>query len=518
MKKIVFVFVLLFSISFQLFGQWQLLNSPILPVNDILKLSDGTILIGTGNGLFISNDNFLSWDSTSITNNVNLIQKDNLGNIYASALESVFDPPGYLFRSTNLGLTWSIPYESIPDNPYNVQNLFINDSGYIFTIQGHGGSSGMYTTVLKSTDFGSTWNLIYYMFCACEQGGLGFSMIENVTGTLFVSDMFILYPQYWLLYSIRRKEQGGNWTTFANTFASNMYLYNNELYMATTSIYSSSSLGLIKSSDDGNTYVQLNNGFSDLYIKQLILKPEVFIALNGNEIYRSLDEGNNWMILDHTGLNGNINRIYLDDNQILYACTNNGIYIYTGVLPVELTSFTAFYKSPDVELTWSTATELNNHGFEIERSFDEESWATIGFRKGKGTASQPQNYNFSDDISEVSVLKLFYRLKQIDFNGNFEYSKIVEVEIAPVEFSLSQNYPNPFNPSTKISWQSPVGSWQTLKVYDILGKEVAILVNEEKSAGSFNVEFNASHLASGIYYYQLRAGDFVETKKMVLLR
>ncbi|MDP2364943.1 MAG: T9SS type A sorting domain-containing protein, partial [Ignavibacteria bacterium] len=151
-------------------------------------------------------------------------------------------------------------------------------------------------------------------------------------------------------------------------------------------------------------------------------------------------------------------------------------------------------------------------------------WQKIGFVNGNGTATEAQSYSFVDE--NLSSGKYQYRLKQLDFNGSFEYSDIVEVEITPSVFSLSQNYPNPFNPSTKISWQSPVGSWQTLMVYDILGNEVVTLVNEYKNAGSYNTEFNASHLASGIYYYQLRAGDpstslgqsFVETKKMILLR
>ena len=116
-----------------------------------------------------------------------------------------------------------------------------------------------------------------------------------------------------------------------------------------------------------------------------------------------------------------------------------------------------------------------------------------------------------------------YRLKQIDFDGTFEYSSTIEVEVnSPTKFSLEQNYPNPFNPSTKISWQSPVISWQTLKVYDILGNEIATLVNEEKSAGQYEVEFNPEssikNPASGIYFYQLKAGDFVETKKMILMK
>lgn len=523
MKKLVCVLIFLVTISFQVYAQWQLLNSPVLSVNDILILPDETILIGTGNGLFISNDNFLSWDSTTITNNVNLIQKDNLGNIYASILAGVDNPPGYLFRSTDLGLTWTIPYELIPDNPHNVLNIFINDSGYVFTIQRHGGPGDTYTPVLKSTDFGSSWSLIYDFFCACDQNALGGSIIENVTGTLFVSYLFVIYPQYWLGYAIEKKVPGGNWTLYANKFANNMYVYNNELYMATTSFYTSS-LGLIKSSDDGNTFVQLNNGFSDLDVGQLILTPEVFIALNEDGIYRSLDEGNNWSRLDHTGLNANINRIYLDDNHILYACTNNGIYVYTGVLPVELTSFSGLHFSYEVLLSWSTATELNNHGFEVERSLDKINWATIGFRKGKGTTSETQDYTYSDDISEISTQKLYYKLKQIDFNGNFEYSKIVEVNISPVKFSLSQNYPNPFNPSTCIKYTISSGQFVTLKFYDVLGKEVATLVNEEKSAGSYEVEFNsvetlhATSLPSGVYFYQIKAENYIETKKMILMK
>ena len=159
-------------------------------------------------------------------------------------------------------------------------------------------------------------------------------------------------------------------------------------------------------------------------------------------------------------------------------------------------------------MSWSTATELNNHGFEIERSLDKIIWATIGFREGKGTTTEPQNYSYFDNISEISSEKLYYRLKQIDFNGSFEYSDVVEVEIAPSKFSLEQNYPNPFNPSTKISWQSPVGSWQTLKVFDVLGKEVVTLVDEYKPAGTYKVDFRVKNveLSSGIYFYQLRAG------------
>jgi hypothetical protein len=210
---------------------------------------------------------------------------------------------------------------------------------------------------------------------------------------------------------------------------------------------------------------------------------------------------------------------------LAWAATFNGeqdVYysniIDTTIIPVELLTFSASVSANVVTLNWSTATELNNHGFEIERSSDKTNWRTIAFKEGKGTTSEPQQYSYVDKLSDIASSKLYYRLKQIDFLGSIEYSNIVEVEVAPSVFSLSQNYPNPFNPSTTINYQLPVNSFVTLKVYDVLGNEVAALVNEQKPAGEYEVEFNASELVSGVYFYTLRAGDYVSTKKTVLLR
>ncbi|MCL6495757.1 MAG: VCBS repeat-containing protein, partial [Ignavibacterium sp.] len=157
------------------------------------------------------------------------------------------------------------------------------------------------------------------------------------------------------------------------------------------------------------------------------------------------------------------------------------------IVPVEITSFTASVIANDVHLNWSTATETNNRGFEIHRSVilngvRNPVWESVGFVKGNGTTTEPKNYSFVDE--GLASGKYVYRLKQIDYDGSIEYSDIVEATInVPEKFELDQNYPNPFNPTTKISWQSPVSSWQTLKVYDILGNEVATLVDEEKPAG-----------------------------------
>ncbi len=188
-----------------------------------------------------------------------------------------------------------------------------------------------------------------------------------------------------------------------------------------------------------------------------------------------------------------------------------------GFVPVELTSFSASVSGNVVLLNWQTVTETNNSGFEIERSEDNQNFSQIGFVPGSGTSTEPRSYNYSDNM--ISSGKYYYRLKQIDYDGSFEYSNVVEAEIGlPSEFRLEQNYPNPFNPSTIISFQVPNSSFVNLKVYDALGNEIATLVNEEKSTGSYEVNFRATNLSSGIYLYHLQAGSFVETKKMLLMK
>jgi hypothetical protein len=184
------------------------------------------------------------------------------------------------------------------------------------------------------------------------------------------------------------------------------------------------------------------------------------------------------------------------------------------VLPVELISFTAKLNNKNVLLDWKTATEVNNYGFEIERKKD--SWVKIGFIEGAGTTNAPKQYSFSDQ--DILSRKYFYRLKQIDRDGKFEYSMEIEVNTVntPNNFLLSQNYPNPFNPNTIISYQIPNNGIVTLKVFDVLGKEVVMLVNESKQAGKYEVNFNASSLSSGVYFYRLQAGSLTEIKKMIL--
>jgi hypothetical protein len=196
--------------------------------------------------------------------------------------------------------------------------------------------------------------------------------------------------------------------------------------------------------------------------------------------------------------------------------------ISTPPLPVELTTFTSNNLGDKVELQWQTATEVNNYGFDIERSQKTEissqnlRWEKIGFVKGSGNSNSPKNYSYVDESPLSGNVQ--YRLKQIDNDGAFKYSSIVTVNSLPTRFSLEQNYPNPFNPSTTIKFGLPSDTKVTLEVYNTIGQKVATLVNEEMTAGYHQVEFNASNLASGIYFFRMQTNGFVSIKKLLLLK
>jgi len=193
-----------------------------------------------------------------------------------------------------------------------------------------------------------------------------------------------------------------------------------------------------------------------------------------------------------------------------------------SIVPVELTSFAASVIGSDVKLLWETATELNNSGFSVERKIGSSEFMEVGFVPGFGTTSEPKSYSFTDQ--NLRSGQYTYRLKQIDFDGTFTYSDEVAVEvIAPASFSLDQNYPNPFNPSTMITFSLAVDSKVSLKVFDVLGQEVASLIDQDLSQGVHNYDFNAAGINSGVYFYKIEAtgvngSEFTDVKKMILVK
>lgn len=204
-----------------------------------------------------------------------------------------------------------------------------------------------------------------------------------------------------------------------------------------------------------------------------------------------------------------------------------GVLVYSTV-PVELSSFTAIAERENVKLSWVTSSEKNNKGFELCRkvlsrqsSVGSSEYVPIGFVDGNGTTTQTHTYNFIDKPSQPG--KYLYRLKQIDFDGSSKIYAPVDVDFdLPFDFSLSQNYPNPFNSSTVISWQSPIAAWQTLKLYDVLGNEIVTLMGEYKEAGRYTYQFNTEEyknkLSTGIYFYTLKIGSYIQTCKMLILK
>jgi Neuraminidase (sialidase) len=213
-----------------------------------------------------------------------------------------------------------------------------------------------------------------------------------------------------------------------------------------------------------------------------------------------------------------------DGVHLAWAATFNGeqdvYYSFitdTSMIPVELLSFTAASNGKEVILNWSTATELNNQLFEVQRSFEGSDFASVGFVNGKGTTTERQDYTYKDKI--LTDGKYSYRLKQIDYLGRYEYSDIIEIELRVFNsYLLEQNYPNPFNPVTTIGYGIREKSNVKITVLNSIGEEVAMLVNEEKESGYHTVEFNATNLPSGVYFYQLIAGEYTAIKKMILLK
>jgi hypothetical protein len=247
-------------------------------------------------------------------------------------------------------------------------------------------------------------------------------------------------------------------------------------------------------------------------------------------ILLSVDGGNTYpFTLASNTANDGVEAVLLPDNpsaiaRIKVEAADNVFFDISNVnftidqaVPVELSSFTAKVIDGGVKIEWTTITETNNAGFALERGRDEQNFKEAVYKKGNGTTTTSNIYSYIDEAVGSGVY--YYRLKQIDHNGSFKYLNVIKVDIgAPKQFSLEQNYPNPFNPSTSIKFNLPERGFVNLAVFDVLGREVEVLINETKEAGAYEITFDAKNLTSGIYFYQLRTNLFSKTNKMILAR
>ncbi len=276
------------------------------------------------------------------------------------------------------------------------------------------------------------------------------------------------------------------------------------------------------------TWTAAGSGIPDVPVNSFVIDPansQYLYAGTDIGVYNSTDGGVSWLPFS-TGLPrvAVFDMAFQNANRFLRIATHGrGIWNNTDApLPVELVSFKAnSTKDGKVLLDWITATEVRNYGFDIERAVvngDEiYKWQKIGFIEGSGNSNSSKNYNFIDK-NLIGGTKFVYRLKQIDTDGRYQYSINQEVTIKVNTYALSQNYPNPFNPTTTIRFSIPKDEFVNITLYNTLGEKTADILRTEKLAGNHEVVFNASVLANGVYYYTMKAGNYVETKKMILLK
>jgi hypothetical protein len=432
--------------------------------------SGTNIFAGTYDGVFLSTNNGTSWTSTGLTNNYVSALTISGTSLFAGTWSGVF-------LSTNNGTSWTAINEGLPKHPYDTtQYVSVN----CFAISGTNLFAGTSGGVFLSTNNGTGWTSVgltnNYVSALTISGT---SLFAGTSGGVFLST-----------------NNGTSWTAVGLT---NNYV--SALTISGTSLFAGTYYGVFLSTNNGTGWTNVNEGLSkDPYDTTQYVSVNCF-AISSTNLFAGT--GHNDMI----------------------GGRGSGVWkrpLSEMVVPVELIAFTASAHGKEVTLSWTTATELNNQGFEIQRKFGNSNFVTIGSIRGHGTTTSPNNYTYVDKLTDAG--KYFYRLQQIDFGGKYEYSQIVEVNWSPfTTYKLEQNYPNPFNPTTTISYAIPLlggarGGLVTLKVYDVLGSEVKTLISKELEAGYHSIDFNASDLPSGVYFYQLRAGSFIETKRMLLLK
>ncbi len=513
LKKILLILFLPITLT----AQWyQQSSGTQLNLNSIFFIDSNSGWAVSDSGLVLrTTDGGSNWATQSG------ITSDNLYSVYFenSSVGWIVGENVRIMKSTDGGNSWTAQTANPPFQVdlHSVQFLDIN---YGWAVGHHMYSStGFDSYLLRTSNSGTTW-----------ENNQGF-LDEKLFSVFFVNNNlgFVSGSEI-----ARTTDGGANWNTLFGSFMDEFYsvFFINSTTGWIAGKNSLQSKGLIyKTTDGGLNWSLLRSDTLKTYTSVYFTDANNgwVSGLDGNVLYTS-DGGNNWSV-QTSGTTSDLNSIFFFNNLTGWAAGNNGTILKTinGGTPVELVLFTAIANANEIILNWTTATEINNQGFEIERKTASEDWQKISFIEGHGTTTETQHYSFTDN--DVSSGTYQYRLMQMDYGGSFEYSNIIEVEVAlSNKFSLSQNYPNPFNPVTKIKYSIPQNVRRetgniNLKIYDVLGREIATLVNEEKPAGEYEIGFSGTNLPSGIYFYQLKvypanggAGEFTETKKMILLK
>ena len=565
MKKHIYILLLFLVISPFLFPQegidiWTTTTESIGRVYGMAVDQNNPSTIyscGLDQGIYKTTDAGVSW--TQINNGLLNIQVQAIA-ICKNTPQVLYAGTSYgtnegIYKSTDGGGSWTQVNTGIaePIGSIGIQAIMVHPNNPdIVWIAVFSGLADAVNGLYKTTDGGANWFPTTNGIGAIKNF-LCFAMSPTDPNTIYAGTSFSVATSTGPSAIYKSTDGGANWFLSSNGLPTdpteinpvrtlNVSAVNANVVTAGLFVNTATLLGgFYLSTDAGANWVQKNNGLPIIQaklIRSAAIRPgfdnQFYLGLDysgGTDIgvWATTDGGDNWFDFNGgTMLNTYTIRALIFNptgNHTLFAgrasgtANLGGVYEYTfSFVPVELVSFSAEVFNSNVTLSWITATEINNYGFVVERQSKETGqWINIGFVGGNGSSTEIRYYSFTDN--SVSVGEYFYRLKQLDFNGNFDYSKEVEVTILPVsEYTLKQNYPNPFNPSTRIAFSIPNSSFASLQVFDILGNKINTLINGELTEGSYEVEFNGKGLPSGVYFYNLTTGNFSKTMKMNLLK
>ena len=504
-KKILVIQFLILILSSTSFAQWFPVNSGTTNnLNGLYFLNTGIgYTVGDAGTILKTTDAGLSWNPLTSGTSGTLYDAyffdDNIGVVVGEG--------GLIRRTTNGGTDWTTIASGVTDNLISVSFNGVN-----------GISGGTSQTIIYSTDSGVSWQIGQTGFFG---GGFWGASMQNTT-TAFVAGQNSIFQPF-----VGKTTNGGvTWDFF------NFYFQNNEgrcddifFFNDTTGVTSGvlwdGQGAIARTTNSGTDWTTTIFPFGIQGMDFPTIDIGFAVGWSGI-ILSTTNSGLTWTE-NTSGTSTNLTDVDFTGNALNgIAVGEGGIILRTdnGGVPVELTSFTCNLNGNVITLNWTTATETNNQGFQVERKINDE-WLSIGFIDGHGTTTEMQSYTYKDNLNDISQTgKIFYRLKQIDFNGTYEYSDVVEIEFNPInEYLLKQNYPNPFNPGTVIEFSLPEDASNVrLSIFNVLGEKVTELVNSALQSGKYRFQWNAQNESAGIYFYELRADNFVSIKKMNLLK